>query len=100
MVGLNMERFEYIDCTDTIYDKLTGEHYHTWYEDDLLELLNSLNDRADKNAELCTDEGLIKLKWQVSIYKHFSEKTMEILEKYEIDSLEKLDRILFEQRVW
>ena len=39
-------------------------------------------------------------KMTVDVYKHFSNNVLKILAKYEIDSLEKLDRILMEQRVW
>ena len=35
-----------------------------------------------------------------SVYQHFAGEVMRIMMKYEIDSLEKLDMCLREQRVW
>ena len=95
-----MKRFKrLVSNPDLFIDDVTGEVYHLSM-DNVLELLNKESERADKNAELCTDEGLLKLEWQRGIYENFSKETLKILDKYEINSLKKLDRILFEQRVW
>ena len=37
---MTKERFEYLDYKDTVKDNFTGKEYHTWYDDDLLGLLN------------------------------------------------------------
>lgn len=95
-----MKRFKrLVSNPDLLLDDVTGEVYHLSM-DNMIMLLNKESERADRNVELCTDDGLLKLEWQKSIYENFSRKTMRILDKYEINNLEKLDRILFEQRVW
>ena len=43
------KRFIYLDYKDAVKDNQTGKEYHTWYEDNLLDLLNELN---DENAQL------------------------------------------------
>lgn len=43
------KRFEYLDYKDVVKDKQTDKEYHTWYEDNLLDLLNSL---SEENEEL------------------------------------------------
>ena len=83
---------------------------------DVCILLNVLNDKADRNEQLQKEvielrEAMKRLmgemmidkmteKMTVDVYKHFSNNVLKILAKYEIDSLEKLDLILMEQRVW
>ena len=62
-----------------ITDNLTGYTYHG--NKKICDLLNQESDRADKYAEL--------------LYAY-----EELMRKYEIDSVAKLDRILLEQRVW
>lgn len=64
------KRFTEIISTQKIVDNVTGREYDGLVEDDLLHLMNELAD------------------------------VEKILRKYEISSLEKLDQILFEQRVW
>lgn len=103
---LIMNRYEVIDINgsrdDFIIDNVTGRRWQVeqWVSDDICRELNDLSERGDRIIEAFTTEELLKLKWQRDIYKNFSTKTMKILNKYEIDSLEKLDKILFEQRVW
>lgn len=94
-----MNRFEVYGMPERIIDNVTGKIYYP-ESDEILELLNELNDRADKVIELFTTEELLKLKWQKDIYQRFSNEVMEILEKHEIDSLMKLDQVLFNQRKW
>lgn len=73
------KRFEYRRVSQSIIDNLTGYIYQGNRK--TCNLLNELNDRADRNAELL-DPFLL------------------VMAKYEIDSIEKLDRVLLEQRVW
>jgi hypothetical protein len=42
------KRFAYLDYKDTVKDNQTGKEYHTWFEDDLLGLLNSLSDENEQ----------------------------------------------------
>lgn len=72
-------RFEYRENSQGIYDSLTGFIYSDG--EDICEVLNQLNNKKDELAE-------------------DNYKFMMILRKYEINNLEKLDRILLEQRVW
>ena len=67
---MTAKRFSEIISTQKIVDNVTGREYDGLVEDDLLHLMNELAD------------------------------VEKILRKYEISSLEKLDQILFEQRVW
>ena len=71
-------------------------HNHPY---ELCGLLNDINERADRNAEL-VDMSKINLLFQVDKYRTIVEELDKILRKYEIDSLEKLDLMLMEQRVW
>lgn len=62
-----------------ITDELTGFTYHG--NKKVCDLLNQESDRADRNAELYYPFKLL-------------------MQKYGIESVAKLDRILFEQKVW
>lgn len=62
-----------------VYDELTDRTYSTHRK--LCELLNKENDRANRNVEQYDDVA-------------------RILTKYGIRDLEKLDQILFQQKVW
>ena len=73
------KRFEYHRNSQSIVDNLTGHIYEGNKE--TCDLLNRINDRADRNAELL-------------------DPFMLLMAKYEIDSIDKLDRVLMEQRVW
>lgn len=73
------KRFKYNSTSQMITDSLTGFTYSG--NKKVCDLLNQESDRADRNAELLYPFQLL-------------------MKKYEIDSIEKLDRILLEQRVW
>lgn len=73
------KRFEYHRSSQSITDRTNGYIYHG--NKKTCDLLNRINDRADRNAELL-------------------DPFMLIMAKYEIDSIDKLDRVLMEQRVW
>ena len=45
-------------------------------------------------------EEFEKIELERDVYESFGNDVLKILRKYEINSLEKLDRILMEQRVW
>ena len=85
--GMTEKRFE-LDYNFNIVDNLNGKRYIN--RKDIVKLLNDVNDRADRNAELsdCVAQ------------KEFCDAVQKILAKYEISNLEKLDRILLQQRVW
>ena len=93
-----MRRFKYFKHTQMITDSVTGYTYNGNQE--ICDLLNELSERGDRIIESFTTEELIKLKWQRDIYKNFSDEVMKILNKYEINSLAKLDLMLMEQEVW
>ena len=76
---MNEKRFVYYRNSQMIIDELTGKHYSG--NKQVCELLNRINERADMNEE--------------AFYEWF-----RVLEKYNIDSPEKLDRVLFNSRVW
>lgn len=73
------KRFRYNRTSQMITDNLTGYTYHGNRR--LCDLLNEISDKSDRLAEL--------------LYPY-----EVLMKKYEIDSVEKLDRILMEQRVW
>ena len=62
-----------------IRDNLTGDLYHG--NKAITMLLNRISDKADRNAEVFDE-------WQ------------RVLNKYNIDSPEKLDQVLMNERVW
>lgn len=74
-----VERFKYYRNSQMIIDELTGKHYSG--NKQVCELLNRINERADMNAEAFDD-------W------------FKVLEKYNIDSPEKLDKVLWNSRTW
>ena len=74
-----VERFVYYRNSQMIIDELTGKHYSG--NKQVCELLNRINERADMNAE-AFDE------W------------FRVLEKYNIRSPEKLDKVLWNSRTW
>lgn len=87
---MKVKRFEYRRNSQGIYDSLTGDIYSGNMA--TCQLLNDVNDRADRNAEL--------LDVDCTAQKIYVDKVQMILDKYEIDSLEKLDLVLMQQRVW
>ena len=74
-----VERFVYYPNSQMIIDELTGKHYSG--NKQVCELLNRINERADMNA------------------KAFDE-WFRVLEKYNIHSPEKLDKVLWNSRTW
>ena len=87
------DRFDYRAFSQTIYDRMTGKFYEG--NQKTCNLLNELNNRADKNAELYFEllsaGGVEPVEYQ---------KFLDLMRKYEVSSVEKLDRMLFEQKVW
>ena len=98
----NVKRFE-LTLTLDIRDNRDGKLYQVDavhnHPRELCDLLNEINARADRNAEL-VDMGTINLMFELDRHKKVVKELSRILDKYEIDSLEKLDLILMEQRVW
>ena len=74
-----VDRFIYNRTSQMITDELTGYRYHGNKE--VCKLLNQESERADRNAEK---------------YLAF----LTVLDKYGIGSVEKLDQVLLNQRVW
>ena len=85
-------RFTEIVSTERIRDNVTGREYHGLVDDEFLELINKESERADRNAELLDVDCVAQY--------NYCKKVRRIMRKYEIDNLEKLDRILFEKGVW
>ena len=73
------KKYTYNRTSQMITDNLTGFTYHG--NKKVCDLLNQESDRADRNAELYYPFKLL-------------------MRKYGIESIDKLDRILFEQKVW
>lgn len=66
-----------------VYDELTGKTYSTYQE--FCKLLNLEDDIRNRIAEE---------------YYELDMEYKNIMRKYEIDNIEKLDQVLFNQRVW
>ena len=90
-----MCRFKYKN--NRIHDELTGIRYdvYDFHNGELVRLLNNVNRRANKNIEECD-----KIRMDKEVYREFDFRVLSIMKKYEIDSLEKLDQILFQQKKW
>ena len=90
-----MCRFKYKN--NQIHDELNGIRYddYDFHNGELVKLLNNINRRADMNIEACD-----KIRMDKEVYREFDFRVLSIMKKYEIDSLDKLDQILFEQKVW
>jgi hypothetical protein len=76
---MNEKIFVYYRNSQMIIDELTGKHYSG--NKQVCDLLNQESDRADENIE----------KFDAWHY---------VLEKYNITSPEKLDKVLFNSRTW
>ena len=76
---MEKKRFNYYPNSQMIIDELTGKHYSG--NKQVCELLNRINERADMNEE--------------AFYEWF-----KVLEKYNIGSPEKLDKVLWNSRTW
>ena len=104
-----IKRFTEIVSTQKVIDNLTNNEYHCLIDDDLLKLLNELDNEINtyhqgnlllKKAMDELSEEFEKIELERDVYESFGNDVLKILRKYEINSLEKLDRILMEQRVW
>lgn len=76
MIG--KKRFRVISDVGVI-DNSSGEIYRS--HQNLCKLLNAVNDRADRNAD------------ELLEYK-------KLMMKYGINNIDKLDQVLFNQRIW
>lgn len=76
-------RFKEIVSTQKIVDNLTGKEYDALVDDDFLQLINDVNKRADKNAELL-DINFVA----------FHNNVCDLLDKHNIEDLDRLDEIL------
>ena len=91
---IDEKRFVFFPTSNYIKDRMTGETFFC-NNRRVCELLNKLNDRADRNAEmyfeLASAGGVDPMGYQ---------KFVAVMKKYGITSVEKLDMILREERVW
>ena len=71
---INEKRFEYNKTSGYITDNITGKQYNKLSE--ITKLLNNVNDRADKNAELLTNEDDIRRRYAQLIRKEIKEHSM------------------------
>ena len=87
-------RFVFYPTSNYIKDRLTGETFFCNNRRVCL-LLNKLDEKANKNAEkyfeLASSDGVNLTEYQ---------KFLDVMKKYGISSVEKLDMILREERVW
>lgn len=88
-----MNRFTINEVLD-IVDNITNEEYEVSLQNrnQICDLLNTLDD-----SDLDIEETLL---YELSVYKNFTERVLQVLSKYHIKDLDKLDRVLFEQRLW
>ena len=88
-----MDRFTINEVLD-IVDNITNEEYEVSLQNrnQICDLLNTLD-----NSDLDIEETLL---YELSVYKNFTERVLQVLSKYHIKDLDKLDRVLFEQRLW
>ena len=85
--------FQEWSIEDTFDDSIVFRSImHKYEADKLCKKLNDMNDRADRNAELLDIDCVAQYK--------FCKDVRRIMRKYEINSLEKLDMCLREQRIW
>lgn len=94
---MTAKRFTETLSTGIVTDHETGRKYkcEMRIDDDLLKLLNELHGENQKlQNELETyKSGNVVLKKTLDKYE-------KVMRKYELDSVEKLDQVLREQRVW
>ena len=107
----NNKRFKLFAQSQYIKDDLTGKLYSRLNE--ITKLLNETSDKSDKLAEELyhfrlllmdfgfkdADELRKALEMKIIIQSNVQDYC-DVLRKYEIDSPEKLDQVLFNQRVW
>ncbi len=80
---VRLEQYTKIKSSDNIFDSISVTH--------LIDVVNLLNELSEESE---------KIELERNVYESFSNDVLKILRKYEINSLEKLDRVLMEQRVW
>ena len=111
---MHEQRFELSELGGYIIDNLTGKWYPcTGYN--IVKLLNRENERANSVVESCDSifkryEFLIQNKTLEQMLRDAQDIAVEnlkenieyrkVMEKYNINSVEKLDQCLFNQRVW
>lgn len=88
------------DCTilNGVKDTVTGEWYHTIDNENAKRLCGLLNELAEENQKLQNE--LETYKSGNVVLKKTLDKYEKVMRKYELDSVEKLDQVLREQRVW
>jgi hypothetical protein len=88
-----MNRFSINEVLD-IVDNMTNKEYEVSLQNrnQICDLLNTLD-----NSDVDIQKVLL---YELSVYKDFSERVLQVLNKYHIKDLDKLDRVLFEQRLW
>ena len=91
--GKMSKRFKYYRQSQMIVDNMTGFHYQGNKE--ICDLLNDESDRADMNLEICD-----RIVMEKKILEQYNFDVLKIMKKYEIENLEKLDQILFQQKKW
>ena len=106
-----MKRFKHEPWNNGFLDSLTGKHYTEtdMCKSTVCDLCNDINDRADMNAEisfeLSEEYNILKkecmklVKSNLDLLSSYVEY-WTVLEKYNIDSPEKLDKVLMNERVW
>lgn len=101
-----MNRFELVSIPledeETLIDNVTGKKVKLPYQvsQDVCRMLNEESDRADRIAEANTTRELLKLKWERDIYKRFSDEVLNVFKKHNIESIAKLDQMMFNQKKW
>lgn len=94
---MNAKRFRSLKCAGHIVDNMTGKAYpvNILHIEEIVDLLNRVNNRGDRNAE-----KYCKARYERDVIKMFYDEYGKVLDKYRIDSPQKLDKILFYARTW
>lgn len=100
MTKHRVDRFRYIKNSQLIIDDLTGWDYYG--NQQICDLLNQVNRRADRNAEdyfkLQDEYRKVRIDYEVARGK--LEVFFDIMKKYHIHSTDKLEKVLFYARIW
>ena len=87
------KRFDYRPFSQCIYDRMTGKFYQG--NEKTCNLMNDLDDWGSKNVEryfeLLSSGGVDPDEYL---------KFIKLMKKYEVSSIDKLDQMLMEQKVW
>ena len=107
----NAKRFRLFAQSQYIEDDLTGFNYSSLGE--ITKLLNNVSEKSDRLAEELYDFQLLLMDFDFKdvdelrkalemkiIVQSNVQEYCDVLRKYGIDSPEKLDQVLFNQRVW